>query len=91
MSTSEPEKPRPSTLERIQAIVRELLDDEDIVLDHDTRPSDVDGWDSLANVSIVFSIEEGLGVQLGDQLMACFATVGELVLRVESAPGAPDH
>jgi acyl carrier protein len=76
-----------TTLKEIEAIVRDLLDDDDVVLAMDTKPSDVEGWDSLANVSIVFSVEEALGVRLGDDAMANFDTVGDLAAVVDVARG----
>jgi acyl carrier protein len=85
VSTSDLHPTRLSTLDRIQEIVRDLVGDDSISLAPDTKPGDVDGWDSLANVSIIFSIEEEFGVQLGEQVMSGVATVGDLVGLVELA------
>ena len=67
-----------STLERIERIVRDTLGDEDVALSETTRASDVPGWDSLAQVTIMFSIEEEFGVHLAAEEFAAFANVGEL-------------
>lgn len=80
-------QPRPDTLEGIARVVRDLLGDEALALTPDTRPADVDGWDSLANVSIVFGVEEDFGVALGDDALTGFETVGDLALIVERAQG----
>ena len=85
MSTSELGARHSQTLERIEQVVRNLLNDDDISLANDTRPSDVLGWDSLANVNIVFAIEEEFGIRFGDADLAGFDTVGELARRVDSA------
>jgi acyl carrier protein len=76
---------RSPTLEGIERIVRDLLGDESIVLAADTRPADVEGWDSLANVSIVFAVEEDFGVAIGDETLAACTTVGALAAAVDGA------
>jgi acyl carrier protein len=89
MSTSELQPTQSSgTLERIEQLVRELLGDETIVLTADTRPSEVDGWDSLANVNIVFGLEEEFQVRLGDEVVTGFEHVGELASLVDRARAA---
>lgn len=82
-----PETPT-ATLAQVEQVVREMLGDEDISLTPETYTTDVDGWDSLANVSIIFGLEEMLGVRLGDQVLGGFKTVGELVALVDRARAA---
>ena len=88
MTTSGLQPTHSATLEQIGTIVRDLLGDSEISLTADTRPAEVDGWDSLANVSIIFAIEESFGVPLGDDVMSGFDTVGQLAALVERAGGA---
>jgi acyl carrier protein len=85
VSTSDLRQTHFSTLDRIEAIVRDLLDNDVLSLAPGTKPSDVEGWDSLANVSIIFSIEEEFGVRLGEDVMGGFDTVGDLVALIDSA------
>lgn len=85
MSTSPIQQAGGETIREIEAIIRELLDNDDLVLTAETRPSDVDGWDSLANITVVFSIEEAFGIQLGDAAMAGFETVGDLASVIDVA------
>lgn len=80
-------QPQSATLEGIERVVRDLLGDGGVALTADTRPADVEGWDSLAHVSIIFGIEEDFGVALGDDALAGFETVGDLALGVERAQG----
>jgi acyl carrier protein len=76
-----------STLAQVEQVVRDIIGDEDISLTPDTATTEVEGWDSLANVSIIFSLEEVFGVRLGDEVLAGFETVGELVAMVDRARG----
>ena len=69
----------------VGAIVRDVLADDAVALRFDSKPREIEGWDSLANVSIVFGVEEPLGVRLGADVLICIETVGDLVRAVEDA------
>ena len=72
------------TLDRIIELVRELLDT-DAELSAGTRPSDVEEWDSLANVNIVFALESEFGIVLSDEEVAGFATIGDVAAGIDRA------
>lgn len=88
MTSSAPGPNRSPTLERIEQIVRGLLANDDIVLTPESRAPDVPGWDSLANINIVFAIEEEFQIRFSDEDLASADNVGALAERVErlSAP-----
>lgn len=71
-------------LSRIQDVVREQLDDDDVVLEMDTVANDVEGWDSLAHVRIVIAVEEEFGVQFHTSEIVSLHNVGDLVNLVAS-------
>jgi acyl carrier protein len=77
-------EPRSPTLERIESVVRNLLNDYEIVLTPSTRPADVPGWDSLASIAVLFAVEEEFGVRV-EADPADIPTVGELAARVDEA------
>lgn len=64
--------------ERLQEIAREVFDDDELVLTDSTTAKDVDGWDSLAHVTFMYSVEEDFGVQFTDAEFAGFTDIGEL-------------
>ncbi len=72
-----------TTLQLIEEIARDVLDDDSLVLTADTRPVDIEGWDSLANVSIVFGIEEAYEAEIDDLLITDFQTIGELAAIID--------
>jgi acyl carrier protein len=74
-----------STFERIERIVIELLGLEEGTLTPDTEPKNVEGWDSLANVSVVFGVEEEFGVEFTADQLKGFATVGDFARGVDEA------
>ena len=68
--------------------MRGILGNDDIVLTPETQASDVPGWDSLANINIVFGIEEEFGIRFSDDDLASSNNVGELAVRVDRARAA---
>lgn len=87
MSATELQETQATTLDQITAIVRDVLDADAIELGLDTRPREIEGWDSLANVTIVFSVEESLDVRLGTEALVGLETVGDLVSAVDRSRG----
>jgi acyl carrier protein len=85
VNSAELDETKTITLDEIEAIVRDVLADDAIALRLDSRPREIEGWDSLANVSIVFGVEESLGVRLGTDVLIGIETVGDLVSAVEDA------
>ncbi|MGO9904245.1 MAG: acyl carrier protein [Solirubrobacteraceae bacterium] len=81
MQTSDLAQTGSGTLAQVEEIVRDVTGEDTLVLTPETRPADVEGWDSLANVSIVFCLEEAFGVD--DLLLAGFETVGDLVALID--------
>ena len=72
-----------ATLARIEEIVRDELDDENIALTEQTRASDVEGWDSLAHVRIVIAVETAFGLRFDTSDIGALKTVGDLAALVE--------
>jgi acyl carrier protein len=85
VNSSNPGTNQSANLERIEQVVRSLLNNDDISLAPETRAADVPGWDSLAHVSIIFGIEEEFGLRFSDQDLVGVETVGDLAERVGRA------
>ena len=77
----------PTTLEQVQEIFRDVLADPDLTLTRETVADQVDGWDSLAHVSLMFSVENAFGIQLSDAEMSGLSEVGALVDVVDAKRG----
>ncbi|MBS0331486.1 MAG: acyl carrier protein [Proteobacteria bacterium] len=67
------------TLNWIQDLVREELDDDSVVLVMNAPFGDVPGWDSLAHVGIIVAIEKRLGRKFAANDIEALETVGDLV------------
>ena len=76
------------TLQWIQEIVREELDDDALSLTMDALPSEVDGWDSIAHVGIIVAIEKRLGRQFTVDQIDRLKDVGDLVRLAQQTQNA---
>ncbi len=50
-----------------------------------TTPDDVSEWDSLAQVQLVFEIEQALGIRMPEDTIVNRTTVGALISAAEAA------
>ena len=70
---------RKEILEKLQEIIRGAVDDDEVVINDETIATEVDGWDSLAQVLIVGELQNELGVKFTSAEISKYANVGELV------------
>lgn len=78
----------PTTLETIQDIFRDVLDDDSLTLDAATTAGDVEGWDSLVHVTLMMRVEKTYGLRFRVSDISELKNVGELVHLVESMQGS---
>ncbi len=78
---------RADILASIQDIVRETLDDDDVVLSETTKASDVRGWDSMNQLRIVMAVEKRYAVLFEVEEIEALADVGALVGLVQRYAG----
>jgi acyl carrier protein len=50
-------------LEQLTDIVREVVEDDDLVLRPDMTAEDVPGWDSMAHINIIVATEMRFGIK----------------------------
>jgi acyl carrier protein len=62
---------------RLEDLLRTFFGDDSLVLTKTMRAGDVPGWDSLANVNLMFTLEEAFGIEFGDGELAV-GDIGEL-------------
>ncbi len=70
--------------DRLQEIARDVFDDDDLVLADVTTAADVPGWDSLAHVNFMHSIEEEFDVRFSDDEFVGFSNIAALRHRLEA-------
>ena len=69
-------------LAKLQDIIRETVDNEDIEITNATVATDIDGWDSLAQVMIVGEIRNEFGVKLTSTEVASLGNVVAMVAAI---------
>ncbi len=65
-------------LSRVNEIFIDVLEDDDIRLNHKTTASDVEDWDSLTHIELVVAIEKDFKIKFTAGEIQGFANVGEM-------------
>jgi acyl carrier protein len=52
------------TMERLQGIFRAVFDDGAIVINENTAPEEIAGWDSLAQIKLILLIKKSFAIDL---------------------------
>jgi acyl carrier protein len=72
-----------NTLFSLQSIFREVFDDESLTITPQTSTNDISGWDSVAQVKIVLTVEEQFGIQFSENEVSTLKTVGGFIDALE--------
>jgi acyl carrier protein len=51
-------------LDRVQAVFRDVFDNENLLIDQTTGPGDIEDWDSFAHIGLVAALEKEFAVKL---------------------------
>jgi acyl carrier protein len=65
--------------DRLTEIIRDLFDDDSIVVAPGLTAKDVDGWDSLTHVRLMLTVEKAFKVKFSTSEMGKMETVADLV------------
>jgi acyl carrier protein len=83
-SATESQPPEQAILTRMQEIVRDVIDDDSIVLQMGTTARDVAGWDSLTNIRIILAAEKAFAIKVSTTDTMSLRNVGDFVRLVAS-------
>jgi acyl carrier protein len=76
-----------TTSERLQAVMRDVFLDDELVMTDATTANDISGWDSLRHINFMFAVEQEFGVRFSDDQFHSFSTIGELRQFLETSSG----
>lgn len=74
-------------LDRLQPVFREVLEDPSLLITRESSALTVDGWDSLAHVSLIAAVEEMFSVRfaLGElEELRCVGDMIDLIVKKRS-------
>ncbi len=64
--------------DRLTGVFRDVFGDDDLTITDETTSADVPEWDSLANINLLFALEEAFDVHFPDEVFSDFENVGDL-------------
>lgn len=75
---------RDTIINTIQEIVRDIVDNDEIVLNEKMTAADIEGWTSLSQAQILSAIEQKLGIRFSLKEIIEMKSIGQIVEAVAS-------
>ncbi len=66
-------------LDKLQPIFRDIFEDDELLITAETNANMVEGWDSLAHITLIFSIEEEFEINFALGELEAMQNVGDMV------------
>lgn len=74
--------------ERVIKVFEDFFDEKEIVISVDTTVEDLDGWDSVAHIQLIFEVEEAFGILFDAEEIPGLTSVRKIADRVEALAGS---
>ena len=74
---------RKEIFEKLTEIFRDVMDNDEIVLEETSTADDIEEWDSLSHVQLTERIEGEFGLKFSAKEMTSWVDVGEMVDAME--------
>ncbi|RUM94336.1 MAG: acyl carrier protein [Thiothrix sp.] len=66
------------THEQLEEVFKAVFNDDSIQLEDSTTAKDIPGWDSVAHINLMLSVEQSFGLQFSGDQFSDFENIGEL-------------
>lgn len=66
-------------LDRFTKIIRDVMDNDNIVITEDTMSDDVEEWDSLTHVQLVDAIEHDFNIKFTSKEILLWDNIGDII------------
>ena len=73
-----------TTMQELEATLREVFDDAALRVTEATTANDVDGWDSLSHVNVIVAVEARFGVRFTPREALTFRNVGDMARAIDA-------
>ncbi len=73
---------REEAFEKLNAVFRDVFDDESITVTDSTTADDIEDWDSLSHINLVESVEDEFEVKFSMKDVVKMKNVGEMVDKI---------
>lgn len=70
---------------RLNAVFREVFDDESINVSENTTAADIEDWDSLTHIQLIAAVEDEFGVKFSMKQVSSMKNVGEMAQIIADA------
>lgn len=64
--------------QRLEKVFRQVFDNENLNLADDMMATDIEGWDSVSHINLMFGIEQAFGVRFNGNELADMKNIGDL-------------
>lgn len=71
------------TKSRLEKVMREVFDDEEISINDETTADDIEEWDSLTHVQLIVAVEEEFGCKFSTVEVMKLKNVGEFIKLID--------
>jgi acyl carrier protein len=88
---TDPRRPTRSLIDRVTAVLRDVLDDAALDVDERLSHADVEAWDSFSHITLIVALEEAFAVEFDGEEIAELTDVAAILaaLRRHGADDRP--
>ena len=71
-------------LKNLSSIFKDVMEDENLIIDKSFTAKDIDNWDSLTHIMLIFEIEKKFKIKFLSSEMTSFSNIGEIIMSIKS-------
>ncbi len=72
-----------TTQDKLNTIFQDFFEQDDLTLSRDTTASDISGWDSLAHINLIMTVENEFGIKFAIGELQSLQNVGQMIDLIE--------
>jgi acyl carrier protein len=70
---------------RLTKVFCEVFERDDIRLSDETTANDIDGWDSLTHITVMYGVQDEFDIRFSAKEIVGFKNIGQMVDAIEEA------